>query len=231
MKDTNKGSDSSSEQTKIRKTRTERRNASSTARMMIDLWNTPTGTKSFEPESETIKKLPKTIKRRHSYNSMMKFLSHREALFMIPEVPSIEEQYASKSFTAGTHPLKPRTRKFKKKKKSTVSSSLAKALSIVNSNSVNKKYNSTNQSSQNSVTTCSTASLTDEDSDISSKGHFEKREAREGKREAASLCEAPLLRGNRRWCEQSQYLGDEHYLYAKVRRRRCDVPPICPVRR
>lgn len=203
---------------------------------MIDLWNNPTGTKSCELESETIKQLPETIKRRHSFNSMMKFLSHREALFMIPEVPSIEEQYASKSFTAGTHPMKPRTRKFKKKKKSTVSSSLAKALSIVNSNS---NLNSSNKqkvgaqlhSSQNSVTTCSTASLTDEDSDISSKGNFEKREASEGKREAAALWEAPLLRGHRRWCEQSQYLGDEHYLYAKVRRRRSDVPPVCPVRK
>lgn len=205
---------------------------------MINLCNNATNTKPCEPEFETgaLKKLPKTIKRRHSFNSMMKFLSHREALFMIPEVPSIEEQYTSKSFTAGTHPLKPRTRKFKKKK-STVHFSLTKALRIVDSIEKDKynrkqKLGSPPQSSENSVTTCSTASLTsDEGSDISSKGHFEKRETSEAKREAAALWEAPLLRGNRRWCEQNQYLGDEHYLYSKVRRRRRDSPPVCPVRK
>lgn len=206
---------------------------------MIDLCNNATGTKSCEPEVETgtLKKTPKTIKRRHSVNSMMKFLSHREALFMIPEVLSIEEQYTSKSFTAGTHPLKPRTRKYKKKK-SIVQFSLTKALSIVDSVEKNKykskqKLRSPLQSSENSVTTCSTASLTsDEGSDISSKGHFETRQASEAKREAAALWEAPLLKGNRRWCEQNKYLGEEHYLYAKVqRRRRRDLPPVCPVRK
>ena len=201
---------------------------------MIDLCTIPTDTKTCELESKTPskKKLPETIARRHSF--MMKFLTHRNALFMIPELPSLEEQYSS-SFTAGTPPVKPRTQKTvktKKNKKSKAQTALAKALSIVDSEnmfkSTTRKSRSPLQSSQNSLTTCSTASLSDEESDISSKGNFEKPRATEGKREAADLWDTPLLRGNRRWCEKN--LGDEHYMYVNVHGRRRDSPPVCPVR-
>ena len=184
----------------------------------------------------------------------MKFLSTRDTLFMIPELPSAEDHYSS-SFTAGASSTKPRVRKTaknqknsqttkpteekSKKKKSKVHTSLTKALRFVDSqseHSVEQRNYSPKKlqfSPHNSVTTCSTASLTDEESDISSKGYFEKREAREEQREAAAatLWEAPLLRKNRRWDERNQYLGDEHFLYANVRRRFHDSPPVCPVRR
>lgn len=221
--------------------------------MIIGLSTYTTDTITCEQETKTKRALPQTIKRRHSFNSMMKFLSNRDALFMIPELPLVEEHYSS-SFTAGASPTKPRTRKTakmnkatnfttttetktKKKKKSIVRTSLAKALSIVDKATFSvkqQKMSSPVQSSLNSVTTCSTASLTDEESEISSNDNdkdYEKREAKEEKREAAALWEAPLLRGNRRWDEQSLKLGDEHFLYTKVRQKRSDSAPICPVRR
>ena len=214
---------------------------------MISLSTTRTDTKTCDPDPKT--KLPKTIKRRHSFNSMMKFLSTRDTLFMIPELPSAEDHYSS-SFTTGASPGKPRARKTVtkskasqstkptekkiKKKKSIVHTSLDKALRFVDSQSGHSVEHRTTTKKlhspmQNSVTTCSTASLTDEESDISSKGYFEKREAKEGRREAATLWEAPLLRRNRRWDERNQYLGDEHFLYSRVRRKRRDSPPVCPV--
>ena len=146
---------------------------------------------------------------------MVKFLSTRNTLFMIPEQPLLEEQYSS-SFTEGETPIKPRTQKFMRRN-SVVRTTLDAALDIAES--IQKEAHS----SGNSVNTCSTAELTDEESDNSS--------TKDDKREAAALWGAPLLRGNRRWNEQHHELGEEHYLYASARRKRSDCAPVCPVRR
>lgn len=210
---------------------------------MIELCANRADTKTCDVNT---KSKPQTIQRTHSLNTAMKFLANRDALFMIPELPVLEDHYSS-SFTTGT---KPRARKSAKKTHSIVGhtnptkqsktnnsilqKSLAKALSIVDSGGLlaENYYSKLSpiQSSQNSITTCSTAELTDEESDISSKD--EKRESKEEKREAAGLFpKAPLLRGNRRWNEQNSCTGEEHFLYSNVRRRRSDNPPVCPVRR
>jgi hypothetical protein len=206
---------------------------------MIDLSTNPTGTKHCEVKTKTMP-LPQTIKRRHSFNSMMKFLSNREALFMIPELPSVEDHYTySSSFSASTSPTKPINRKTDKK--STVHTSFVNALSIVDSRqnlfldvSNNKCPLHCEQDSVATASTVDTAELTDEENDISSKGD-EKRESKEEEREAAALVlpKAPLLRGSRRWGEQNTLTGgdEQHYLYVNVRRLRRDSPPVCPVRR
>jgi hypothetical protein len=185
---------------------------------------------------------------------MMKFLRNREALFMIPELPSVEDRYNtySSSFTAGASPTKPLTRKTAKKIKKnihTVHTSLANALSIVDSRQrnlfpdVSENNNKTCPlfCEQNSVATASTADLTDDENDIyskeSSSSEGDSDEYTEDKKEkpgAALLVQkAPLLKGSRRWGEQNPLLGqcdDQHYLYANVRRLRGDSPPVCPVR-
>lgn len=94
-------------------------------------------------------------------------------------------------------------------------------------------------SSQNSITTCSTASLTDDDSDV-----YEKRQAKEerrrsskSKKEKRSGSElippkkSTLIQFETRWDERSNFPGEEDYMYAGVRRKNRDVAPVCPVRR
>lgn len=187
----------------------------------------------------------------------MKFLRNREALFMIPELPLVEDRYNtySSSFTAGASATKPTTRKTVKKKikkkMSSVHTSLVNALSIVDSRQgnlfpdVSKNNNKTCPlfCEQNSVATASTADLSDDENDISLKGSSSSSESDsdeniEGKREkrgaALLVPKAPLLKGSRRWGEQIPFLvggcDDQHYLYANVRRLRRDSPPVCPVR-
>ena len=191
--------------------------------MIIDLRRNHPDAQSCEPEFETTiqKQRPNTISRRHTCSTMVRFMSTRNTLFMIPEQPLLEEQLSS-SFTDCETPIKPRTRKTPNNKfmstaqrrKSIVRSSLEAALSIAES--AEKQLHS----SANSVNTCSTAELTDEESDGSS--------TENAKREAAALWGAPLLRGNRRWNDK---LGEEHFLYSKSHRKRCDRAPVCPSRR
>lgn len=192
--------------------------------MIIDLRRNHPDAQSCEPEFETTiqKPLQNTISRRHTCSTMVRFMSTRNTLFMIPEQPLLEEQFSS-SFTEGETPIKPRTRKnfmsTAQRRKSIVRSSLEAALSIVESaekQSAEKQHHS----SASSVTTCSTAELTDEDSDVSS--------TKDDKREAAALWGVPLLRSNRRWNDK---LGEEHFLYAKAGRNRSDSAPVCPRRR
>jgi len=209
-------------------------------------------TKICEDKPRSLNKI-ETIKRRHSFQTMMKFLSSRKNLFTITESRTLEDQIAS-SFTMGSSPAKPTQRKIRKgKKKSNVKQTLANALSIVTQNSKEQTstYTPTTgtealkdhssgtilESSQNSITTCSTASLTDDDSDV-----YEKRQAKEEQRRSKTKKEKrsgtdlllpkepPLIRGEMRWDEQSEYLGEEHYMYAGVHRKSCDIAPVCPVR-
>lgn len=238
-------------------------------------------TKKSEDKPKTTNTQPvETIKRRHSFNSMMKFLNSRKNLFTISE--SSEDPIISSSFTAGASPTKPTQRKTRKgKKKSVVQKSLATALSIVaqrSSRSVakNNNYNLDNdsnhtsvtgtealkdastvstltvslESSQNSINTCSTASLTSADDDDSV---YAKRQAKERaskarrrrsktpskkKRAGTNLLlpkEPPLIRGEMRWGESSNFrvLSEEDYHYAGIRSSRKmtrDVAPVMPVR-
>lgn len=196
--------------------------------MIIDLRRNHPDAQSCEPEFETTiqKPLQNTISRRHTCSTMVRFMSTRNTLFMIPEQPLLEEQFSS-SFTQGETPIKPRTRKTSNKfmmstaqqRKSIVRSSLEAALSIVDS-AEKRSAEKQHHSSASSVNTCSTAELTDEESDVSS--------TKQDKRQAAALWGAPLLRGNKRWNDK---LGEEHFLYAKAGRKRSDSAPVCPRRR
>lgn len=248
----------------------------------------------IKPSEDKPKSPPKTttvetIKRRHSFNSMMKFLSSRKNLFTITESP-IE----SSSFTAGASPQKPTLRKSRKgKKKTTVQKSLASALSIVaqrSSRSITKTDNyrhnpdisiiertpsdnvtgteslkdhstvitvTTSQSlesSQNSINTCSTASLTDDDSEsyhsryqvklqdddaksVGSSGSGKRRHSqspkKKKKRTGTDLLtptkQPPLVRGEFRWGEASK-LDQQHNFGFVTQTRKRDVAPVCPVR-
>jgi len=156
--------------------------------MIIDLSPSETDTKYCESETGTLplhdittgtlplkgssSKKRSTIKRRNSFNSVMKFLTKKNALFTITEqeMQSLEDSFSS-SFTAGTQPTKPEARKprkggKKKKKKSILHKSLESALKLMDSRGDESEYD---HPSSNSLATASTASLSDEESRISPK--------------------------------------------------------------
>lgn len=197
---------------------------------------------------------PETIQRRHSASIMIKFLTSRKSLFTIKELPILE---TSSSFTAGTTPTKPSRKTMSSKKKKnksskktthahTVQQSLEAALSIVDSatedlrriedtkREIHKNHQFL-QSSLNSIATCSTASLSCSEDDHSTSSDKGEKQKQKQKRKISKelLPKAPLLRGSLRWDEQSKYLGtgETHHLYSKVRGKRNDGPPVCPVRR
>jgi len=225
-----------------------------------------------------------TIKRRHSFNFMMKFLSSRKNLFTISE-SSEDVPIISASFTAGASPTKPTQRKVRRGKrksvvqqrKTTIKQSLETALSIVAQRSSGHFDNwdcdlsdsrhtsitgfedlkdastvstlsASLESSQNSITTCSTASLTDDDSIYANRLAKEeaakerrrrsKTQSPKSKKKRAQLLlpkEAPLIRGEMRWCESHNIrtLKDDDYHYTGVLLRRTmikDVAPVMPVR-
>lgn len=225
-----------------------------------------------------------TIKRRHSFNFMMKFLSSRKNLFTISE-SSEDVPIISASFTAGASPSKPTQRKVRRGKrksvvqqrKTTIQQSLETALSIVaqrSSGHINNwdcdlsdsrhtsvtgfealkdastvsTLSASLESSQNSITTCSTASLTDDDSVYANRLAKEeaakerrrrsKTQSPKSKKKRAQLLlpkEAPLIRGEMRWCESHNIrtLKDDDYHYTGVLLRRTmikDVAPVMPAR-
>ena len=161
-----------------------------------------------------------TINRRRSLDcQMMKFFTRRNDLFMIPELP-VEEDAAPTKPSACRNLMKNTLRK-----QSIVQTTLAHALDIVDPEDAQP-------TSLHSISTLSTISMSDSESEISS--HDGRREVRSERREPVALVSrrrAPRSRGSRRWDEQSRkkiFEGDEHYL-AYSRRFR-DSAPTCPQR-